>query len=607
MNNIKLIFILLLFSANISYSQENAGIDSTIANADTTIISADTTAIIDSSATEQKDSVKQHSNIEENEELNTEVVIVKTFKPILFDIDRTPEIPTIIDTVNVNPKFKYFTDVKQIATDFQPEIIQAGKMGNEPLDKIYHSYMRLGIGNHATPLAEIYFNTLRAKKYSIGANAKHLASYGTIKNAKGDKVYSGFDNNYINLFGKKILNKKVLYSDINFTSNELFYFGTDTSLSDIPTEKQDLSRQHFINANAIVGIKTSNTRTKKLNYDVNLKYNYFADKKFNYENIVILNSNVSKYYKKELIGIDTRVSLIDKSYGGKVNSLITATPWASRVTDKWKAKIGLNVNIDVTTTDAPTYFSPNFLLQYNIVGNILIPYIGANGGVKENNYTSISLDNNFVSPIYEIKNTIQKKHFFGGIKGSVSSKISFNAMLAYDDYKNMVFYVNNKDDNKFHIEAGDLHYYNLYSEIRYLQSNKLNISLSANYYYYDYVNIYNETENFNKAWQKPDYSVKLSTMYNLKNKIYLHSDITVMGNRYAKVYKNLDDNDESNDVAYAKRMKEIIDINLGIEYRYSKVLSGFINFNNIAAQKYELWNNYPVHGFQVIGGITYTL
>ena len=39
-----------------------------------------------------------------------------------------------------------------------------------------------------------------------------------------------------------------------------------------------------------------------------------------------------------------------------------------------------------------------------------------------------------------------------------------------------------------------------------------------------------------------------------------------------------------------------IDANLGIEYRYSKLLSFWARFNNLAAQNYYLYHNYPSYG-----------
>ena len=52
-----------------------------------------------------------------------------------------------------------------------------------------------------------------------------------------------------------------------------------------------------------------------------------------------------------------------------------------------------------------------------------------------------------------------------------------------------------------------------------------------------------------------------------------------------------------------KPLGTLFDINLGAEYRYNKRISGFIQLNNAAAQRYLRWHNYPVQGFQIIGGI----
>jgi hypothetical protein len=46
-------------------------------------------------------------------------------------------------------------------------------------------------------------------------------------------------------------------------------------------------------------------------------------------------------------------------------------------------------------------------------------------------------------------------------------------------------------------------------------------------------------------------------------------------------------------------------MNLGVEYRYNKRISGFIKLNNIAAQRYQKWYNYPVQGFQGMVGATF--
>jgi outer membrane receptor protein involved in Fe transport len=64
-------------------------------------------------------------------------------------------------------------------------------------------------------------------------------------------------------------------------------------------------------------------------------------------------------------------------------------------------------------------------------------------------------------------------------------------------------------------------------------------------------------------------------------------------------------------IQYANYTNEVkldafTDINLGIEYRYKKHISAFVNFNNLANNSYQRWYNYPVYGFNLLGGFNFT-
>ena len=76
------------------------------------------------------------------------------------------------------------------------------------------------------------------------------------------------------------------------------------------------------------------------------------------------------------------------------------------------------------------------------------------------------------------------------------------------------------------------------------------------------------------------------------------------GGRRALVYATEDDVTEENN-QLAKKLGFIADANLGVEYRYNKRISAFVNVNNLAAQRYKRWYNYPVQGLQVMGGVTF--
>jgi hypothetical protein len=50
-------------------------------------------------------------------------------------------------------------------------------------------------------------------------------------------------------------------------------------------------------------------------------------------------------------------------------------------------------------------------------------------------------------------------------------------------------------------------------------------------------------------------------------------------------------------------MKGGTDLSAGAEFKLNKQFSVWLDFDNLLNSQYERWNNYPVYGFQVIGGV----
>ncbi len=96
-------------------------------------------------------------------------------------------------------------------------------------------------------------------------------------------------------------------------------------------------------------------------------------------------------------------------------------------------------------------------------------------------------------------------------------------------------------------------------------------------------------------WHKPNFKLSISGRYDVQDKLSFNMDVFAIGNRYVK------SNNSGHEV-----LDGAIDINFGAKYFYSKVLHGFIQIHNISNADYYLWNNYPMQGFKVIAGISYT-
>jgi hypothetical protein len=99
-------------------------------------------------------------------------------------------------------------------------------------------------------------------------------------------------------------------------------------------------------------------------------------------------------------------------------------------------------------------------------------------------------------------------------------------------------------------------------------------------------------------WYKANFDASLQARYNLGDKIFADASLFVICPRYYPAIGAMTE---------AGKLGTTIDLNLGLEYRYTKLLSFWTKINNLTAQPYYIWNNYPSHRFRIMLGFTYGL
>lgn len=534
------------------------------------------------------------------ENLNKQVKVIKPYKPSISDAFKINYLPKIVDTVVVLPKFDYsIINAKQIPTNFEVKPIKSAKMVGEPLTKLYHSQIKLGYGSYLTPLVELDFNTLRSKKYSIGANIKHFSSNGKIKMADDRKVYAGFSENSLSVFGRKLFDEKIVTGNIKYDNQNNYYYGYNVSkvnLLDtiVPEKKDDIEKQKFNTLSINTKLKTNYTDSLNLNYDIAIDYSYIEDINKISGNNFAISCNADYFFEKEFVGFESELSYYktDGTIDAVNYSILKFNPWIGAFSKKWQIVGGVNTYFE--QDEAIYHLYPKVSLHYNIIEYFLIPYIEFTGYFENNSYKNIAFENPYINPIINVKPTNFKKIINGGLKGNFSSKIAFNFNAGFSEIDNMYFYVNdttNYLENKFTVVYDDVTLLKLLGEISVKNSEKLNFLIKANYYKYT-------MNNELRPWHKPQYNITVSAQYFLRNKIIVSGDVFAISSQYVKLFDN---NKNEN------KLEGILDMNLGIEYKYTKVLSAFIQLNNIGATKYYKWNNYPLHRFNLMFGFVYSL
>ncbi len=534
--------------------------------------------------------------------------IVKAFKPALSHAPKIKSYPQISDTVEKSVDLNYQFLDKRLSIDFDPEPIQAAKIKGEPLVKLYKGYAKLGMGTNVTPMADIYFNKLRSKKSSYGARFRHFSSQGI-----ADIENSDFRNDRLQLYGKRFWKHQTLHLEGSFQNDMYNYFGFGNVAGDETIEdvsKNEDVRQIFNKLSLSATLFNDGTKdTTGIWHKTGIRFYHRSDDYDASENNVLIHSHIKHYAYEKSWNVNLSVDYNNFSsspsdsttlFGiSSNNTIIGAHPQLLTGGDIWDFKIGLGVYMEMEN-DVEFNIYPSAELKVNLIENILIPYLGIHGQVERNSMDAMVTENPFVDTYLNLLNT-KFYRGYAGLRGSLSSKVSFNASVGAGRWTDAVLFVKDPhsiNQRKFMPVYDDLEVLELKGDLMYQLQEKLKFGLMGEYYSY-------KTETELEAWHKPDYRVTATTWYDLRDKIVTNLDVFVIGKQFARNYIPTSTAQTDFDII-AQELDGTVDINLGFEYRYTKKLSLFLDFNNIASIEYEKWKDYPVRSFNILGGLKFT-
>jgi hypothetical protein len=524
-----------------------------------------------------------------------DVYVVKPYEPVLSDAVKLNFLPRVNDTTKFSPNFNYSIQSSKVPTNFTVNPINAAKMVAEPVSSLYKSYLKMGIGNYLTPLIELNINSLRSSKYSLGANFHHISSDGKVELENGKKVFAGYSDDDATLFGERYFKNSTLSGNIDFTANRIYYYGYNPSLDTSLSQSQ--IKQDILHGGGSIGITSNVIDSTRLTYDARLAYHYTSLRDNYFEHAV----NSSLFLRKVIEGNDFSLNLGLDYYEPSTNinpfyhTLFKFNPAFSRKSNDWRFSVGLNIYSDILGGTSSFKIYPVGIFEFIAIDRILIPYFGITGSVNANDYYSILQENPYINPGLSVKSTFNRIKGYGGIKGNFGTQISYHIKVEYSSLQNMYFFVNQADDslsvgNQFGVVYDDAELLTYTGEFSYALNERIYLRMSTIYNQYT-------LSKLPKPWQKDIFNTKFSGTYNLKDKIIAGAEVYYVGKRYAQ---SLSGNGVID-------LNAIVDLNLSVEYRYTKMLSAFIRLNNITANTYYRWNQYPSQRFNFMVGFSYAL
>jgi hypothetical protein len=171
---------------------------------------------------------------------------------------------------------------------------------------------------------------------------------------------------------------------------------------------------------------------------------------------------------------------------------------------------------------------------------------------------------------------------------------TYSAKVAFNKLNNQPLFINDTsaagDGKSFRIvNAKRINVLNLGGELGYNVEEKFSIISSLTF------NQFTGLQGTKKAWGL------LPMEWNTALRLQIIKDLWLKGDLFAWSGPKFLEKDGG-----VGTLAGAFDLNAGLEFRITKNINLWSQFNNILNKEYQRWNQYPVYGFNFVGGIIFS-
>lgn len=541
----------------------------------------------------------------QDEAIKRSVTLYNPYKPTLQDVAKRTSFPPMDDTSKIREDFRYTFTPADFSPQYAISPIRPATLSPDPLQKLYKSYVNMGLGNYLSPFVELSISSERSKKGAIGIYTGTYGSAGKISLANNDRVFAGFLDNRAILYGRKYLDRGRFDADIDFHQMSRYAYGYDPQIIGYDTSKKDIRSLTF-DVTGTARYFNMPKDSSHIAWDVIFRYNYFSRG----DSAVQNNPGFEVSGGREVEGFyaGAKLNYDGYFYGGNLpygaRSLFAFNPYLAKGKTDWRFKFGFDFMVDVKDDPDPlatsqkigrAYFYPDIEFTFRVIPQFMRFRVYLNGDLGNNQAEKAVYMNPYLirtDTLFTLRNTDNKLRLGACLEGSFNADATYNVGVSYTLFNDLLMFKNDTlGVGNFFLpgyDDGDL--LKVHGEATFPVNRHINVSAAANYYKYSLTY-------FQHAWNMPEWDATATLSYNLRDKILATFALNTMGARYA-TYKDPD---------VALKLKAHANLNFGVEYRYTKVLSFWAKINNISWDRYYEWNFYPTHNFMIMGGFTYSL
>jgi hypothetical protein len=516
---------------------------------------------------------------------DVEIEIIKEREITLPEATRNFEkIPPRPAESNKPPFLYEFRPFSFQASQINPAI-RPLKLKQEAPSDVFGGYLSAGYGNYMSPYLEGFINTRRDRNKLVGA-------HGFLRSSdKGpvDGKNSGSGSSGVSVYGKAMSEFLTLSAEAGFENRSTHFYGYPPG-SDVDAQALKQSFNLFNLKGELANAKSSDFA-----WDLGAGFGFLSDKYEARESEASFDFSSSyKINVGSAIAIGAGYDLLnrkDSLIEASPRSLFTINPrYEFSILTDLKLSAGLVAafeNDSIDKNDIHVY--PDVRASYPLTPSVDAT-ASLTGGIEKVSLRSLSNENLWIAPNIPIFHTNKLLELQAALHTRIGNKIAVNGGFSLATLKHLYFFKNTTGDpSKFTVTYDDItDRTNFFASLGFSQAETFKILFRGDVYGY--------STDIEEAWHRPTYKVTGESSLNLYDKVLF--DVSLIAQGGMRAFDPVTDRTIKLDPAF--------DLNARVEYLISDSFSVFAQFNNVTSNEYPVFLNYPVRGFQVLGGLTWS-
>jgi hypothetical protein len=505
--------------------------------------------------------------------------ITSSFKPTLLPPKKI--IPTASPATNTATKtaLKYDVPATLLSFKYAPTTLKPLAFSDTTRQQEDRGYVKAGFGNFSTPYVKAAINYGNGE--TVNGNLEGLFTSSKGKLAFQEFTKYGIKTNAI----LQVQENLSLQGRAGFSGQTLYQFGFRP---DTLKPNRDSLRLNYNDIHLGASVGNSRANDFGVFFKADLDANFFSDNRNGNETSFAFDAPIQKEMSEQLTvevglrGLMSKVNMTDTSFA---NNLIMVQAVARL---KLKENILLNAGLLPSWNNGNFNLLPIAVLEAYLPNSDVVFEAGITGGFVQNTWRSLVAFNPWIAQPNRITHS-RNIEYSASVKGSLNKNWFFRIKAQVQKRFDVPLFINDSMDGRsFDIiwepsmlitggtgeitwQVGDKYLWNTQMTVRG----------------------FSQLKQASEAFGLLPFEIQSSFRGKIMEKLYGKIDFYHFGAPWRI-------NNEKTDKGGGG-----LDMNLGAEFDIKKNLKLWLQFNNLFNDTYQRWNQYPVLGFQAIGGVIY--